>query len=353
MQEEVNMQNTRSLLIVSVIILSFLCAGCTPFKSHTPPISTSNPVAILEPVTLGGMEQWVLIRGEDRSTPVLLWLHGGPGSAQMPIVHAFNSDLEKDFIVVHWDQRGAGKSNPRDFDESTMTIERYIEDAHQLTLYLKDQYDQEKIYLLGHSWGTQFGILLAQTYPEDYHAYIGVSQVIDPLRNGDLAYPWLTAQVEAGSSQKDQQALQEIGSPPFIEHDRYVSFAKMVEAYGGGTDIPFGKQLQAALAAPEYTLRDYAAWFKGANRGSGPMWDSTLDFNLLQDVPCLNLPVYFLMGVNDHNTDPRLVQEYLNSLDAPQGKELILFEDSAHTPFLNQPDAFHQALRRIKQETQP
>ena len=341
------------LLIVILITFPLSSAGCSLFQGRTTPISTPNSVAELKPVTLGGMEQWVLIRGENSSNPVLLWLHGGPGSSQMPIAHAFDSKLEKDFVVVHWDQRGAGKSNPRDFDENTMSIQQYIEDAHQLTLYMKEQYGQEKIYLVGHSWGTQFGILLAQAYPKDYYAYIGVSQVVDPLRNGELSWPWLEAQVNTTGNQKDIQALQDMGGPPFVEHDRYVSFAKMIEAYGGGTDIPFGKQLQAALAAPEYTLQDYAAWFNGANRGSGPMWDSTLDFKLLRDVPRLNLPVYFLMGANDHNTDPRLVQEYLDSLEALQGKELILFEDSAHTPFLSQPDAFHQALRRIKKETQP
>ncbi len=321
-------------------------------KGRTTPIAAPNSVAVLEPVNLGDMEQWLLIRGEDRENPVLLWLHGGPGSAQMPITHAFNSNLEKDFIVVHWDQRGAGKSNPQDFDESTMSIEQYIQDAHELTLFLKEEYRRDKIYLLGHSWGTQFGILLAQAYPEDYYAYIGVSQVIDPLRNGDLSWPWLVAQVEASGRKRDQQRLQELGSPPFIEHDRYVSFAKMVEAFGGGTDIPFSRMVLSALAAPEYTLRNYAAWFNGANRGSGPMWDSTLDFNLMEDVPRLEVPAYFLMGVNDHNTDPRLVQEYLETLEAPH-KELILFENAAHTPFFSQPSAFHETLHRIRQETQP
>ena len=345
------MQNSRWFFVATLIILSCINAGCSFVNAHTAPPSTPNSLAVLEPVTLGGMEQWILIRGEDRNDPVLLWLHGGPGAAQMPIVHAFNADLEKDFVVVHWDQRGAGKSNPRDFDESTMTIEQYIEDAHQLTLYLKQHYGKQKIYLLGHSWGTQFGILLVQKYPEDYHAYIGVSQVVNPLRNGELSYPWLIDQVENSGSEKDRQALNELGGPPFVEHSRYVSFAKMIEAYGGGTDISFGKQVQAALAAPEYTLRDYANWFNGANRGSGTMWDATLDYDLLQDIPTLEIPAYFLMGANDHNTDPRLVREYLKVLDAPH-KEIVLFEDAAHTPFLSQPEIFHQALHRIKQETQ-
>lgn len=347
------MHNFRWLRTFSLILITLLGAGCNPFRGRTSPITNPDGVAILESVTLGGMQQWILIRGQDETAPVLLWLHGGPGAAQMPLVHAYNRELEEDFIVVHWDQRGAGKSNPKNFDESTMTIQQFVQDAHELTLYLKDKFHQDKIYLAGHSWGTQFGVLLARDHPQDYHAYIGISQVSDPRRNGELAWVWLAEQVQTTGSHKDQQRLEELGGPPFAEHDRYVRFAKMIEAFGGGTDLPFGKQVQAALAAPEYTVRDYAAWLRGANRGSGPMWEATQDFNLWQDVPRLNLPVYFLMGANDRNTNPALVQEYLQNLEAPLGKTLILFEDSAHTPFLAQPEDFHQALLRIKQETLP
>lgn len=150
----------------------------------TAPIKDANreiiprSIASLEKIKLGGMDQWILIRGNDVSNPVLLWLHGGPGAAQMPIAHHFDKNLEKDFIVVHWDQRGAGKSNPKDFDEQTMTFEQFITDAHELTQYLKRRFNTEKIYLVGHSWGTQLGIKMVQLYPEDYFAYIGIGQAV-------------------------------------------------------------------------------------------------------------------------------------------------------------------------------
>ena len=127
-----------------------------------------DSVASLEKVQIGGTQQWILVRGEDVSNPILLWLHGGPGASQMPVARYFSADLEKYFVVVHWDQRGAGKSNPRDFDESTMTFQQFIDDGHELTLYLKQRFNKQKIYLLGHSWGTMPGIKLAQAYPEDY-----------------------------------------------------------------------------------------------------------------------------------------------------------------------------------------
>ena len=154
-------------------LIIFLLAGCS---AGTPEIDMPNSVSELTALEIGGLEQWILVRGEDQSNPVLLWLHGGPGSAQMPVHRAFNRELEKEYVVVHWDQRGAGKSNHSGFREETMTLDRFIEDAHELTKYLKDRFDQEKIYLLGHSWGTQMGILTVQRYPDNYHAFISVGQ---------------------------------------------------------------------------------------------------------------------------------------------------------------------------------
>ncbi len=94
-------------------------------------------VDFIEKVEIGGMYQWIMVNGKSRELPVLLWLHGGPGAAQMPVARYFNHMLEEEFIVVHWDQRGAGKSNPRDFDPGTMTVEQYNDDVHQMTQYLK------------------------------------------------------------------------------------------------------------------------------------------------------------------------------------------------------------------------
>ena len=99
----------------------------------------ASSIAALEPVFLGGMEQWILMRDHDTDNPVLLWLHGGPGSSQMPIAHAIDTDLERAFVVVHWDQRGSGKSNPIGFDASTMSYEQFISDTHELTTYLKER----------------------------------------------------------------------------------------------------------------------------------------------------------------------------------------------------------------------
>ena len=346
--------NMRISLIILGAILLFI-NGCASVSTQLIKDKQGNiipeSIALLEKVKLGGMEQWIQIRGNDISNPVLLWLHGGPGSAQMPVAHYFNGALEKNFIVVHWDQRGAGKSNPKDFDEQTMTIEQFISDAHDLTQYLKNRFDKDKIYLVGHSWGSQLGIQLAYKHQEDYYAYIGVSQVMNGYAANEIAHKWLTEQIKKTGKIKDLKRLEKLGSPPFTDHEKYIKFAKMVDSYGGGMDVGFAKLVWIALKAPEYRLKDYIAYFRGANRGSGPMWDSSRSFDAFRDVPELQIPVYFFSGRNDYNTPLELVKEYFEILEAPKGKHLIIFEKSAHTPFMKEPEKFNLEVVRVKNET--
>jgi len=335
------------LLGLSLAVLLLLGLPPRPECGWTEPISGADAIASLEAVNLGGMMQWILIRGVDREDPVLLWLHGGPGAAEMPIARRSTRALEEHFVVVHWDQRGAGKSNPPDFDEATMTFEQYVEDAHELTGILKERFGQEAIYLMGSSWGTQLGIRLADRWPEDYAAYIAVGQVVDHLRAEELGYAWLVERAAATGSDSAVREVEQLGPAPYLDHDRYVQFAKRVESYGGGMDLGIAQLLPIALRAPEYCLADYVRWLRGSNRGSGPMWDEVHPDSLFSAIPRLDVPVYFLSGEKDMNTPVQLVREYFERLEAPRGKELIVFEDTAHTPYLSQDAAFCDVMVRI------
>ncbi len=341
---------TLALLSLALLCLEVRSGGTTPFKDSSGSIIPGS-IAALEKVELGGMEQWILIRGISIENPVLLWLHGGPGAAQMPTARHFNANLESEFIVVHWDQRGAGKSNSAEFDDRTMTVDRFITDTVELTSYLKDHFGREKIYLLGHSWGSQIGILAASANQEDYYAYIGVSQLVDPHRSQELAYLWLSDEIKNSGNEKDLARLNRLGPPRYLAHNDYVEFAGLIDRYGGNMDVDFANLVWIALQSPEYKVRDYYAWLRGATRGSGPMWEESQAFNLFALVPSIEIPVYFFSGFRDRNTPLSLVEEYLIYLDAPAGKELITFENSAHTPFMAEPEAFFQGLKRVKQET--
>jgi len=336
--------NIQTIVFAATLIF----IGC---KAQTDPIKGSGSVSELKSVEIGEMEQWILIRGEDSSNPVLLWLHGGPGAAQMPVHHAYNKALEKEFVVVHWDQRGAGKSNHSGFDENSMSLNRFIEDTHELTAWLKDRFDQEKIFLLGHSWGTQLGILTVQRYPEDYHGFISVAQVVHPQRAEEISYEWLSKQVEERGSSRQMRKFDELGPPLYDEHDRYVTFAKMKDSFGGSMDVGMGRLVWISFRANEYTIGDYVKWLRGANRGSGPMWKELRDFDLFRDVPSIDIPVWFIVGENDYNTPAELVEEYYRFVEAPEGKTLIVMAGVAHTPFLGDPERFNQLIMNIKKET--
>ena len=342
----------KQLVRISVLILVLALTGCAFTPSFRDAAGKLPPqsIAALEKHTLGGMEQWLLIRGQDTRNPVLLWLHGGPGAAQMPIARRTTGALEADYVMVHWDQRGAGKSNPRSFDTRTMTVEQYLTDAHELTVYLKQRFHKQKIVLLGHSWGSQLGLLLAAAYPEDYAAYVGLGQLINPREGPEIAYAWLKAKLAAEGKSKELKRLAEIGPPPYAEHDRYVSFILMVDAQGGSFDCGMGRLARMALGAPEYRGGDYLRWLRGSNRGSGPMWEATQTFDALAQVPALDIPVYFFNGRHDYNTPLALVKDYYFSLEAPAGKELVVFEHSAHTPFIAEPEKFIRELRRVREE---
>jgi pimeloyl-ACP methyl ester carboxylesterase len=182
-----------SALRLAALVLLGLLAGGLVWKSlpaRTAALTGSNPIAEPIPAEIGGMTQWLLIRGADRRAPILLWLHGGPGSAQMPI-HGLTADLERDFVVVHWDQRGAGKSNPPGFDPATMTFERFLSDAREVTAVLRERVGDQPMIVLGHSWGTMLGARLVARWPGDYAGYIGIGQQVDTLRGAALSLGWL------------------------------------------------------------------------------------------------------------------------------------------------------------------
>jgi len=340
------------LLVIFILLILYL--GLIPstaqFKDENGNIIPES-IAVLESVELGGIEQSILIRGRNKENPVLLWLHGGPGAAQMPLAHELDNELEKEFVLVHWDQRGAGKSNQSGFDETTMTFEQFLDDAFELVQYLRQRFKRDKIYLLGHSWGTQLGIELVARHPEMFYAYIGVSQLVDNRKGVEIAYDWLIEQITENEDKTSLNRLHEIGTPPY-RHSDYREFADLILLYGGNFDVSMKQLVLIALRAPEYNYHDYIRWIRGANRGGKPMHreGQMQAVNVRETITLLEIPVYFFMGEKDYNTPLQLVQEYYTILDAPF-KEIVTFENSAHTPFLGEPDKFTRELIRVKSET--
>jgi pimeloyl-ACP methyl ester carboxylesterase len=345
------------LITLSVIV--FLLAGLllfgwinSPGKTHpiTDPQGNAVPgsIASLEKIPLGGTDQWILMRGQDTTKPVLLFLHGGPGSPEMPFIRAFNPELEEHFVVVNWDQRGSGKSYSEAIPDSTFTIRHFVDDTHELANWLRRRFNQDKIYLMGHSWGSALGVLAVQQNPEPFQAYIGIGQVVNMQEGERISYDFVRNTAQQTNNQKALQELERIGPPPYLADDwldRQLKEREWVTAFGGswyGTDntLTIARPL---LAAREYTLSEKANYLKGALRTLQLMWPEVMQINLLEQAPRLEVPVYIFQGEHDYQTPHALARQYYEQLQAPR-KQFFTFPNTAHSPNYEQPQQFIRLL---------
>jgi pimeloyl-ACP methyl ester carboxylesterase len=301
----------------------------------------------LEWVTLGGVPQAVSIRGQDRRNPVLLFLHGGPGLPLMPYRQLLQ-ELEKTFVVVHWDQRGAGKSFSPDIEE--MSLARLVEDAVELTDYLRGITGQDKLFVVGHSSGSALGLMLADLAPERVHAYIGVGQVADMHASEALSYQFA---VDKACQQNHARAIRQLqagGPPPYNNHRAMLIERMWLQAFGGFFHRPYREQwklMHAMWTCGDYTLADMAKIKAGVDFSCEKLWYPLYEKNFFEDIPRLNVPVCFIQGRYDQVTFGEVAERYFQALDAPRGKQWVWFERSAHWPLLEEAAHFSTWVRTM------
>jgi pimeloyl-ACP methyl ester carboxylesterase len=311
---------------------------------RTPAIHGPNSVASLERIRIGGVDQYILIRGNDSSLPVLLFLHGGPGMPAMYLAHAFQNDLEKEFVVVQWDRRGAGKSYREDIS-STLTTEQLVADTVELTNMLRARFHQNRIYLVGHSWGSYLGMLVIARHPELYHAYVGIGQLArsSPIAGIQDEYIRQTAR-----RMGDQDAIKE------LEEKGASVRETLLFKFGGEIHKAksFTPLLLTGLAAPEYSLRDARNIPKGVSLYGRNFVYNSISGELMDVITQVKVPVYFFTGRYDY-TDPfALTEQYFSKINAPK-KHMVWFEESAHFPFYEEPAAFARQMRGVLTATSP
>jgi pimeloyl-ACP methyl ester carboxylesterase len=311
-------------------------------RGDTPKINGVQSIASLEKIELGGAPQWVLIRGYDAAKPVILFLHGGPGMPAMFLAHAFQSGLERDFVVVHWDRRGAGKSFNAALKGGSLTVSRTLEDTFELTRHLRERFSRNRIYLVGHSWGSYLGLLAIRDHPEYYGAFIGMGQIAGTLAEvREIRREFIArAAKEAGDRELSARLLKRE-----VEVNENDLFRYGGELHGARSFWPI---LKTGLFAPEYTLWDALNVKKGADLVDREMNYDVLPKMFEGEILSFDVPVFFFLGRHDYNTPSRLAADYLDRLDAPL-KELVWFEDSAHFPFFEEPDRFHREMVRLEQ----
>jgi pimeloyl-ACP methyl ester carboxylesterase len=344
------------LLALPLILQLASCTTAPPLRDSRGRIVREG-LAELEMVKIGGDDQWISIRGQDRSAPILLFLHGGPGDAEIPLTRHFLSSLEDEFIVVNWDQRGAGKSFAAGAPEK-MHIDQFVQDTAELTRSLLKRFGQDKIYLMGHSWGTLLGVLAVTRYPELYFAYGGIGQFVVGTENESIGHRYAVEKArEAGNA----QALAELAAlkdyPPSTGTSRATGRApgwldelrinrKWVAFFGGALAHKTGYESLAAiyLGAPEYNLSDIVNCVRGDTESTRRLWPEIMTYDLRRDARHFEIPVFFFLGRHDYTTPWELSARYFDLLDAPQ-KRLYWFDNSAHCPNFEEPEAFTRAVR--------
>ncbi len=317
----------------------------TTSKTKDAGFDKETGINALEQITLGGVKQWILLRGENVANPILLFLHGGPGFPEMPFTHIDSPKLEKHFIVANWDQRGAGKSYNPDIPEVTMNIEQFLSDTHELIQILRKRFSKDKIFLIGHSWGSILGLYTAYRHPELLHAYIGMGQVVNMSEAEKISYRYT---VEKAGEAQDAQAieiLRKIGPPPYQGGYQSLSSQRMLLAKYGGS---FRKISYIGLAgywnsSPHYTAEDKNNLLKALSQTQNLMWPQLGKVDFFEEVTELKIPVYFFTGRYDYQTPFEIVERYFSILKAP-AKEIIWFENSGHMPNLDEPEAYQDKL---------
>lgn len=348
-------------VVIGFVLVSVLAVWLSQTYAMTPPITDAQgnavpgSIATLEKVPLGDSEQWVSIRGEDADNPVLLFLAGGPGGSQLTTARHALSGLEEHFVVVNWEQPGAGKSFYA-VDRSALTPEDYVQYGHELVQYLRQRFGEDKVYVLGESWGSALGIMLVQRYPDLFHAFAGTAQMVDFLETDLFCYDFaLDLAQQQGNTAKLEQ-LREQGPPPYYGDGvawKQVNYLRDTYAYmNQDPDIRGGFNTPRDLSSPEYGLLDIVNWARGPLDTLGHVYPHLWDVDFREMAPELEVPVYFLLGRHDVNAPPSLVEDYYDLLDAPH-KEIIWFEHSGHSPWTSEPDKFVEVMvNQVLAETQ-
>ncbi|MEK3686333.1 alpha/beta fold hydrolase [Paenibacillus sp. FSL R10-2736] len=325
------------LLIVLLIGVGFV------FPTWTPGIKGSKSISTLQQIEINGTRQEVMIRGKDRSNPLVIFVHGGPGVPETPYVRKYQNLLEQNFTVVQYDQRGSGKSYHFSEDYSNLTSELLVEDLLALTEYLEQEFDQKKVLLIGHSYGTYIATQAVSKAPDKFSAYIGIGQTANWVNSELESLQFMIDQARLAGNNAEAEELEHLREP--VTTGDAISPRDKISKYGGSvrqiddiTDL-----FKGLLFGKEYNLLDAVRFFKGNSISELNLQPELSEHDITELVDQIDIPVYFVMGQFDLMTSVNEARKYLDELEAPQ-KEFVVFDQSAHYPQFEEKEKFAQWL---------
>jgi pimeloyl-ACP methyl ester carboxylesterase len=301
-------------------------------------------------VTIGGIEQWVTVKGDSCANPIILFISGGPGNPLSPYADAVYGAWSKDFTLVQWDQRGAGMTYGRNppAEDSVLTLQQMSDDGAELAAYLAHRYGKQKVILWGSSWGSILGVHMAKAHPELFHAYLGTSQLVSYRENEATSYAALLALARAADDTAALEVLDGVGAPPWTDPRSFGKVRRVIRRY----------EAQVTTAPPEAwwtPAAEYSTAKAQADYEAGEEY-SFLNFVGMHgdgmysqvDLPALGtdfaIPMFFVEGAHDLLATPDVAQRYYDSLTAPQ-KALVVLEHAGHDPNQDVVDAEYRMLK--------
>ncbi|RHW39348.1 alpha/beta hydrolase [Lysinibacillus yapensis] len=330
------------ITLVSIFLLLLLLREFKQYQinKESKRIIQNGGISEVKELTIGGISQYILVDGQNKENPFIIFLHGGPGQPfpfgvssrnQFPVI------TEK-FNAVYFDQRGSGKSYHKNIDLKSMNVEQFTSDANEVIDFVRKEYNQEKVYLVGMSWGSIIGLHLANRYPEKFFGYIGSDQIVNMKESQVLGKQWLKE--IAKDDQEVLDKIESLGEPPYYG-DVESKYSDLINKHYGfnykddqtkGANIL--KLAGRSLVSPDYSLKDiYAGFFSGATFSlidSKELQQEIINTNY-NDMRIFKTSIYLIQGKHDKVANFDLAKDYFNRIEAPK-KKFITLENSAHMP---------------------
>jgi len=317
-------------------------------------ISSPSGIDSLESVQIGGIDQWIQVRGQNVNNPILLFIHGGPGLGFIPLGRTFQRPWERYFTVVQWDQRGAGKtyaSNDRELQRRTMNLPQMEQDTLDIVNYLRHRFQRDKIFVMGHSWGSILGLWLAHQHPELIFAYVGTGQIVATEQNSALLYHDMLQ--EARNRHNDKATRELEGIAPYPPPSADIRKLRIVNQWAGtllgppprAAENHLESMMQVVVSAPEYSLVDDYEFIRAPEFSAGVLLPQLMSLDMTKLGLDFQVPIFFFEGRHDPYCRPSLVWEYSQNISAPR-KGFIWFENAGHFAFF-EPQFTEELVRQV------
>ncbi|WP_077299216.1 alpha/beta fold hydrolase [Virgibacillus pantothenticus] len=330
----------KYIFYIAIFIVALITVALF-FPTWTSNIKGDNSISTLEKVEINGTNHEIMIRGTNKNNPIIIVVHGGPGSPETPYAVKYQDLLESNFTVVNYDQRASGKSYHFFEDYSNLSTNLLVDDLLGLTDYISERLGKEKVILMAHSSGTYIGMQAANKSPEKYEAYVGIGQMSDTIESEKESLNYCITQAEKAGNTDDIEYLQ--GLTEQIGNGNIVTPREYVMKYGGSTrsiDNPDG-DIIGALFSSEYNLLDVIRYNYGMGYSQEKLINHMLEKPLPGIVTNLDIPLYFVMGKYDYMTSSYAAKKYFGTV-AAQNKHFITFEKSAHYPQFEEKEKFNE-----------